>query len=580
MVRRAIILKSAKPGGAGDAAGRRQRAAAAAASASRRNSTSSSPTTRTACRDGFVAVEIIGAEEAGTDVADFSILSNSRNVGDFASRSISGDGKKAVIQVPVEDGENKISITGINEFGYLTERSVVALAKKTDERREEGQALRRRGRRREISVPARPTAAAGPATCATPSTTRPSSCDVLVAEIGAALLRHGSAGAGQPRSRSTRRPTLARRHRRDRRRRRRAGAGIRQRSTTRSPISSTSRPPTTRPSSSSPATASTSTRTTISSRPTAANRMPTSGSAPRWSNGPTSRRRSSAPKACASCCSTPATPPTPSIRGSKRTRPMRASSCSRRPPPTAPPPSCRNSATASSPIRCSKGCAARPTPAATACTLLGLADYIYREVTQAHQRAAEAVLLHQQHGEHPACASREPSQRPRQPAVGSLRGCLALRVGAVCAGGCSRIQHAALRFAAAALPARRCRLSALLRQTPTCSTGRSPRSPTIRRRTSGSPASPCRIICWPTGWSRSVSGRRPASLQAHRHPDARPFPQGGQAVRHDEARLRDGQGKVATDADAVSRLLEAGDWIEENPACSTRITASARCCPS
>ena len=82
--------------------------------------------------EGFVAVEISGAEEAGTAVSDFSILSNSRNVGDFASRSISGDGKKAVIQVPVDDGQNQITITGVNDFGYLTERSVVAIAKKTE----------------------------------------------------------------------------------------------------------------------------------------------------------------------------------------------------------------------------------------------------------------------------------------------------------------------------------------------------------------------------------------------------------------------------------------------------------------
>jgi uncharacterized caspase-like protein/WD40 repeat protein len=84
--------------------------------------------------DGFVAVEITGAEEAGTDVSDFSILSNSRNVGDFAARSISGGGKKAVIQVPVEAGENRITITGVNEYGYLTERSVETLVSKVEEK--------------------------------------------------------------------------------------------------------------------------------------------------------------------------------------------------------------------------------------------------------------------------------------------------------------------------------------------------------------------------------------------------------------------------------------------------------------
>ena len=88
--------------------------------------------------DGFVAVEISGADEAGTDVSDFSILSNSRNVGDFASRSISGDGKTAIIQVPVDDGQNQITITGVNEYGYLTERSVVAIARKADKGAKKG----------------------------------------------------------------------------------------------------------------------------------------------------------------------------------------------------------------------------------------------------------------------------------------------------------------------------------------------------------------------------------------------------------------------------------------------------------
>ena len=143
MVRRAIILKSARQAAAGNAAGRRQRAAAAARAQAAGIRRASSPRTRRACRDGFVAVEIIGAEEAGTDVSDFSILSNSRNVGDFASRSISGDGKKTMIQVPVDDGQNQITITGVNEYGYLTERSVVAIAKKSRPRRQEGQALRR-----------------------------------------------------------------------------------------------------------------------------------------------------------------------------------------------------------------------------------------------------------------------------------------------------------------------------------------------------------------------------------------------------------------------------------------------------
>lgn len=81
-------------------------------------------------RDGYVAVEISGAKEAGTDVAGFSILSNSRNVGDITARSV--DGNSTIVEIPVENGENTIRITGTNEFGYLTERSVTALARKTE----------------------------------------------------------------------------------------------------------------------------------------------------------------------------------------------------------------------------------------------------------------------------------------------------------------------------------------------------------------------------------------------------------------------------------------------------------------
>jgi len=88
---------------------------------------------QTGVRDGFVRVEVDGAAEAGADVADFAILSNSRNVGDLVTRSVDGAEGKTLIEVPVEEGENAIRITGTNEFGYLTERSVVALGKKKTE---------------------------------------------------------------------------------------------------------------------------------------------------------------------------------------------------------------------------------------------------------------------------------------------------------------------------------------------------------------------------------------------------------------------------------------------------------------
>ncbi|MFC3325517.1 hypothetical protein [Mesorhizobium cantuariense] len=87
-------------------------------------------------RDGYVAVEISGAREAGADVAGFSILSNSRNVGDVTAREV--DGNSTIVEIPVENGENTIRITGTNEFGYLTERSVTALARKTEKAEAKG----------------------------------------------------------------------------------------------------------------------------------------------------------------------------------------------------------------------------------------------------------------------------------------------------------------------------------------------------------------------------------------------------------------------------------------------------------
>lgn len=78
--------------------------------------------------DGYVAVEIVGAEEAGADVATFSVLANDRRIEEFTPRA-AGDGR-VVIEVPVGEGENEILISGVNEFGYITERGVRALARK------------------------------------------------------------------------------------------------------------------------------------------------------------------------------------------------------------------------------------------------------------------------------------------------------------------------------------------------------------------------------------------------------------------------------------------------------------------
>lgn len=80
-------------------------------------------------REGFVSIEITGAQETGTSVADFAITANDRRIDSFATRSASGGGDSIIIEVPVTEGENEISIAGLNEFGYLTERAVKAVGR-------------------------------------------------------------------------------------------------------------------------------------------------------------------------------------------------------------------------------------------------------------------------------------------------------------------------------------------------------------------------------------------------------------------------------------------------------------------
>ena len=79
--------------------------------------------------DGHVVIEITGDESDAA--AEFSVLSNSIKIGDFASRDIGGTGRRT-IEVPVTEGSNIIKVTGTDEAGYLTERSVTALGKKQD----------------------------------------------------------------------------------------------------------------------------------------------------------------------------------------------------------------------------------------------------------------------------------------------------------------------------------------------------------------------------------------------------------------------------------------------------------------
>lgn len=87
--------------------------------------------------EGFVAVEISGDDPA-VPASEFSVLSNSIKVGDFTPRDISGPSGRKIVQVPLAEGANTIRVTGVDEQGYLTERSVVAIGKKLDKAPKKG----------------------------------------------------------------------------------------------------------------------------------------------------------------------------------------------------------------------------------------------------------------------------------------------------------------------------------------------------------------------------------------------------------------------------------------------------------
>lgn len=88
--------------------------------------------------ENHVAIEIVGADDPDAASSQFTVLANSRNVTGAATRSITGDGSRHVMFVPVQEGENSISITGINGFGYLTERGVKVIGKKPREDAKKG----------------------------------------------------------------------------------------------------------------------------------------------------------------------------------------------------------------------------------------------------------------------------------------------------------------------------------------------------------------------------------------------------------------------------------------------------------
>lgn len=85
---------------------------------------------------GLVAVEVTLTGGDDETPADFQVLANDRRI--TPARSASGDGKTVVFEIPVKEGDNDIRITGLNEFGYITERSVKAIGKKKAEEVKKG----------------------------------------------------------------------------------------------------------------------------------------------------------------------------------------------------------------------------------------------------------------------------------------------------------------------------------------------------------------------------------------------------------------------------------------------------------
>ncbi|MDF1856178.1 caspase family protein [Pseudooceanicola sp.] len=77
--------------------------------------------------EGLAVVEIKGASADEVEAWGYSILVNDRRVPPQRYPDPSGQGRQ-LYQIPLEPGENAIRVTGENNFGYVTERSAVALS--------------------------------------------------------------------------------------------------------------------------------------------------------------------------------------------------------------------------------------------------------------------------------------------------------------------------------------------------------------------------------------------------------------------------------------------------------------------
>lgn len=77
--------------------------------------------------DGAVVLEITGADLEEVEAWGYSILVNDRRVPPLPYPDPTGQGRK-LYQVPLSPGENAISVTGEDDYGYVTERSAIALS--------------------------------------------------------------------------------------------------------------------------------------------------------------------------------------------------------------------------------------------------------------------------------------------------------------------------------------------------------------------------------------------------------------------------------------------------------------------
>ena len=105
---------------------------------------------QSACATASVAGDHRREASAGAEVADLTDPAEQPQCRLFTRLASADGGETTVVEVPVEDGENTIRVTGTNQFRYLTERSVT----RRPQGREKGnsKALCRRDRRRQISL--------------------------------------------------------------------------------------------------------------------------------------------------------------------------------------------------------------------------------------------------------------------------------------------------------------------------------------------------------------------------------------------------------------------------------------------